>query len=494
MGKEDLVQSIVDIDQIALHHGDSHQTCWDETRGVCGGESKQMVTYSQSGHIMKYDVSKLHRMGFIGIVRGTVFEDPFLWAQTFALVCVATLLGFLLELGMVDPDAVTRLETVADRLQVIFVALQAIGAFFLGFFIQESISRYTSLRFDVVGGLHQAFGSICMSGGQLFQGEAPHFVALRRRVLRYVIASHVLLFKEARADKDLDDLVLSKVLTPEEVDVLSYMPQRAQTMVSWILTLFDAYQRSRPLTEPDIHYEIATYGCAEARSVLSAARAKLDAQLPFPYVAFMTLLIKLAVLAMTIQAGMSIALTRATSESIEGTWTGTAASLLLLATFAIVYQGCFNLNSLLANPFGFDPADFPESYMLRALTEECVAQLEGPTHARKQGNELIDALNAAVHAEEADGAPSLAKGKGKGGLFGHASPDPSPSTAPAKAITMELNMLHMKGAKKFSHMGAAIARAASVGDIMKSRKSHGAPVAHLSPEMRRTLTGSHIHS
>lgn len=66
----------------------AHGTCFDETRGCLGGEDTAIVTYTAEGHISRYDIGQLHRLGVVGVLRGTLLDSPFLWLQLLFMVAL----------------------------------------------------------------------------------------------------------------------------------------------------------------------------------------------------------------------------------------------------------------------------------------------------------------------------------------------------------------------------------------------------------------------
>lgn len=66
--------------------GRAHQTCFDNQRGCFGGDEHKLVSYTKDEHIARYDIGRLHRFGFLAVLRGTLLDSPFLWIQLITMV------------------------------------------------------------------------------------------------------------------------------------------------------------------------------------------------------------------------------------------------------------------------------------------------------------------------------------------------------------------------------------------------------------------------
>lgn len=158
--------------------GRSSRTCYDDTRGVCGGEEQALVRFSASGHVSRYDIGRVHKLGFAVILRGTLLENPFLWVQAFVLVGIAVMLGFIVHYSPVELE---NMLDVKEKLAELVGDLHRLSAFFLGLFVSLVLSRWSTLRLQVVGTL---FGNVCnisTMAGHVFAGTDAHARAMRRR-------------------------------------------------------------------------------------------------------------------------------------------------------------------------------------------------------------------------------------------------------------------------------------------------------------------------
>lgn len=381
MMRRELSQAVPTMDeQIArreMFMGQSNKTCWDQARGCFGGEETKLVTYSSSGHVKKYDIGRLHRLGFAAILRGTVIEDPFLIAQTVGLVCFAIVLALLLG------DDVTVLGQQAEFINFILAPLHSLSAFLLALFVAMVLNRWFTIRHDAAGGIMGRTSDICFIVGQLMPGTDVGTLALRRRVLRYMLLCFMLVFSEARGEfrsdegvqASLEALIDAGLLSRDEEPHLREMPRGkgSQVVISWIgRTIFTA-QALRQGADP-FERKLLFEALMGLKAKVAQAHAMVGAQIPLPYTALITMLVKLTLVAYTASTGLELRFAVETQDFQNG-----VAALFVLALYAVFFQGCLNLHTVLSNPFGYDAADFPQSDFFKDTAFACHVALEGPT-------------------------------------------------------------------------------------------------------------------
>jgi hypothetical protein len=274
--------------------GSANTTCWDNTRGCLGGDEQERVTYSH-GYVSRYDVGRLHRLGYLLVLRGTLLDSPFLWGQlAFQLACVYGLV-YVAPRALGKPRARKRraraertpamrrshrsstlvlrtgaryrrahplprtrrgvssvghcfvwpgaegVEIAADQsesVKSVLVAMQYLAAFFLGFFVQTVLNRWSVLRLNVIGAYYGAAANISTMAGHVWAGADEHNRAMRKRTLRYLLLTLSLMFTEARGEKNLQVFEDADMLMVEERRVLEALPRKAQAVAGWLLHHF----------------------------------------------------------------------------------------------------------------------------------------------------------------------------------------------------------------------------------------------------------------
>ncbi|KAJ1624108.1 hypothetical protein T492DRAFT_277550 [Pavlovales sp. CCMP2436] len=181
-------------------------TCGD---GRCmGGVYDNIVNYSASGHVTKYDIGRIHRFGFLRVVSGTMWEDSFLWAQTLSLLAFSHACSYALTHiswssdFMQEPstERAEELRTPQAAVNNVLMPLHSLASFLLALFVGLVLQRWHTLRMDHIGGFYTAGGNICTFVGNVLAGSGIHLLSMRRRTLRYILLAMMLLFKEANND------------------------------------------------------------------------------------------------------------------------------------------------------------------------------------------------------------------------------------------------------------------------------------------------------
>mmetsp|Transcript_17040 Transcript_17040/g.43655 ORF Transcript_17040/g.43655 Transcript_17040/m.43655 type:complete len:479 (+) Transcript_17040:96-1532(+) len=361
--------------------GSSHKRWEDDKRGWCGGDQENLLNFSASGHISGYDVSRLHKLGFLSVMRGTLLDSPFLWLQLLGMIVLTLILAQLHIWLRVSTELAEREW---ENTHKATAAVQTISTFFLGLFLSVVIQRWQALRFNCVGAVYGAAANLCTIAGHTFAGSDPYNRAMRRRTLRYILLAFSLMFTEARNEVDLTPYLDSELLTTEEYQLMSALPRKAACVIGWLLAHFTehAAHKNVPIYERKLLLE----NLFRLRGMIADAHMYVGVQLPLPYTAFITLMVKLSLSLICFNTAVELALAYENSDTITA-----VSSMLQLVLWGVTYQACLDLHSVLSNPFGYDAADYPQSDYFKSCAASCFTQLESETMALAHVRALVHA-------------------------------------------------------------------------------------------------------
>eukprot|EP00928_Gymnodinium_smaydae_P015792 TRINITY_DN15864_c0_g2_i1.p1 TRINITY_DN15864_c0_g2~~TRINITY_DN15864_c0_g2_i1.p1 ORF type:complete len:395 (-),score=27.01 TRINITY_DN15864_c0_g2_i1:66-1250(-) len=184
-----------------------------------------------------------------------------------------------------------------DSFEKLTNCLHVVVTFLLGLYASTSVSRWWALRNDCIGGLWGAVSDLSLLMAAYFPSSSSADKDVRWRVLRWGVLSHELVYKQARGDMDLKDLIESGLITVGEMHMLIHEPSKAQVIWSWMSSYFAhlAYGPTEdggsrlpyPATILPQLQEIAR----KARGCIQQAFAYTDTQVPFTYAHFLGLVV-----------------------------------------------------------------------------------------------------------------------------------------------------------------------------------------------------------
>ena len=361
-------------------------------RGGARVESETPVctTSPLSGKILSYDPARLHRWGFLRVWGVSVLANRFVWLQSAAVFGVAAATGALtLCVRESDQSLLAGFEGLED-------ALHGMIIFLLGLFLSEVVSRWWGLYFDCVGGLADAVdGASVLAASLLDDGAAPEETPsaepAKATVARWGALSYALLFEGARgsaARECVSNLSARGLLTTGEANALiaASGDGEADARVPWVWMARMWSARLRPTADPAL--PLALEQCLKGVSRVGDAKAYLDGQLPLPYVHLLTLMAKFNMLLMALTRGSAIAthLRAHSAAGVADRLIEAALDVTRLFFVPVLYQGCFDLHAMLANPLGHDVIDLPERETEAALRAECTAFIQTRPDAASHGN------------------------------------------------------------------------------------------------------------
>merc|ERR1719440_2740098 len=98
--------------------------------------------------------------------------------------------------------------------------------------------RWWAIRNDCIGSLWGAMNDISLQIGTFFPQDTFEDRDVRERTLRWSVLSHELIYKQARGENDLDDLLDCGLLLQHELDRLHQEPSKPQVVWAWMSSYF----------------------------------------------------------------------------------------------------------------------------------------------------------------------------------------------------------------------------------------------------------------
>lgn len=130
-----------------------------------------------------------------------------------------------------------------DELTDLLNFFNALLSFLLALYVSSSVKRWWDMRVTCIGELWDSTCRLSMWASAWWCSGSSQDSAARALVLRYGLAAHALLFKEARGelqqskndvDAGLADLLEHRLLRPAEARVLAPLPSKAAVVLSWL--------------------------------------------------------------------------------------------------------------------------------------------------------------------------------------------------------------------------------------------------------------------
>lgn len=278
----------------------------------------------------------------------------------FLIVLSAVVVGLVLfwrGIEVAGPDMEKLINLVKD--------FQTLCTFLLGFFVSTCLTRWWAIRNDCINSLWACGDDLVLILGSYFGRDTEADKQVRETIVRWTILSYELVYKQARAEEDISDLVEKGLLFPHELDILLPEASKPQVIWSWMCGYMAhlAYGNPQaggsrlpyPVTVlPQLH-EI----CRHARGAIGMLFAYTDTQVPFRYVHFLALIIWMHNL---FQAVTSAAVfSNALIGHQELTFTTIVIEFIFLLFHPLVYFGLLHLGVGMLNPLrGKRDIDFPK--------------------------------------------------------------------------------------------------------------------------------------
>lgn len=270
-------------------------------------------------------------------------------------------------------------------------ALHGIITFLLGLFLSTVYNRWASLFSGPYGRVWGAITGISFYGNQYIKGPNKSKILLQN--LRWGLLSHALIWKDGSKENGMQDLVERYLCTRDEAALIEKIEQRcpgasrAKIPWSWISESFtradeQGLLHDGAMTLPEIHAK-----CSDAMGAIGGIMGQLNQKLPFPYVHLLTVMVKFNIGIMAVTRGIAIA-THVKYGLLDEAITNLHGVMFLLIDMLrliflpLVYQGCFELHSLMWNPFNRampnNPVAFPERFYHWKILGESAALMSTP--------------------------------------------------------------------------------------------------------------------
>ena len=301
--------------------------------------------------------------------------------------CLAVLFGVLSVFMEAD---------VMDTLSAVSTTVSAGLFFLLGPYVGLCIARWWQMRLEFLGGVWGAVADLNIYASLWFNSGSRADNEARELVMRYGLAAHTLLYKDARGHTSLEDVVSKGLLLPHEAAVLTPLPSKSQMVFTWLADFWSKALRddrgglgTSPVPHAAYQAPVVIKRCLDGRGAAGGALALVFTQIPFPYVHLLSMLVRVACAINAIVQGASTGwlLTTPTCTGSHSLPTGhvyryervegcppalevyNATSILMLAVglllsiliYASIYHGLLSIGVMLTNPLGSHFIDFPGS-------------------------------------------------------------------------------------------------------------------------------------
>eukprot|EP00928_Gymnodinium_smaydae_P016895 TRINITY_DN16409_c0_g2_i1.p1 TRINITY_DN16409_c0_g2~~TRINITY_DN16409_c0_g2_i1.p1 ORF type:complete len:446 (-),score=47.46 TRINITY_DN16409_c0_g2_i1:392-1729(-) len=259
-------------------------------------DRKERIKYSDS-QVLNYNAMSCARADTVALT----FEVASVLRQSELLKDVCFTISFAVPFTWVfynycgnDSDEVFKDRM--DDFSRTTTSMHGVLTFLLGFYLSTAVSRWWAIRNDCIGGLWGAVSDLSLQLAAYFPSDSRADRGVRSRILRWGVLSHELVYKQARGETDLEDLLEAKLLTDHEWELLENEPSKPQVVWVWVSSYLThlAYGSEEDgggrLPYPaQVLPQLQSMVCS-ARGSIGAAFGYTDTQVPFSYVQFLGLL------------------------------------------------------------------------------------------------------------------------------------------------------------------------------------------------------------
>lgn len=370
--------------------------------------------------IVKYDAHLLARLSVLGIFKHTILCDRNLVVESLVLAAISLVVaGATVELGATTD--IHRITHLASRLEGFVKYVGGFNTFFLGMYTSTSIARWWRLRTDGVGAIWSSSSrlsallaaELCMplddlsfdkgttspresallgsrrkacstlSGSVEMEsipdtgtsirdhGDAGRIVA---NVHRYARASLRLIFSQkgrgSSMEHALQELQTLGHLEEEEIRLLRTIGSNlAEAIWSWTLALLMKLKNAKRIAQDDGIPWWQYIECWQAgRSGAALIGSQISSQLPFQYVHFISVVVKISNLQFSITMGILLGVAFRTLDPVD-----MFIALMSALVIPMINNAVLVLNIGFENPFGTDMTDFPEYKYIKDMRTDSLS-------------------------------------------------------------------------------------------------------------------------
>jgi len=312
-------------------------------------EHTDYTTYFDN-QLLFYDSEALIRWKSFKFWKGTILTDSTLWSKLGIMLLICAFTAGVSEMRY-GPLVVEIDTTYMDE---ILLQMNALCAFLLGFYLQEVINRWWSVRVNSVDNFQQA----CTSLHQLAcvaLGPSEEETRVKSLVMRYSLLAHQFVFHQSRnAEKQLDGFKKIGLVTDEETLLLRRQEHKSQIIWVWMTSLFHYLIWKKEMIPKEliknVHGELYRGRCAIQRG-----ETYVNTQVPLPYVHLNAITVHVFHILLSGIAGITMCVGLHTSN--YGRITLAMSQIL---AFGVLYQSILIIAATLSNPLGKHEHNFPK--------------------------------------------------------------------------------------------------------------------------------------
>eukprot|EP00741_Cyanophora_paradoxa_P022797 tig00021517_g22018.t1 len=256
-----------------------------------------------------------------------------------------------------------------------FLTLSTLASFLCGFLLSLTMQRWWSVRTLIQGVIGRSNNLVMLIGSHVV-GDDEALAHARREVVRLLNLAHALIYKQAYRQDDMTDLEERGLLLPEEHEHLRGMPSRATVAYGWIGHALRQIAAGGHLVFPEHTLPVLLNDLTLMRGSASDLFMYMATLLPYSYIHLVILVVRLHLMLLFMVCAGQVG--RALDEGSKG---GVVASLTAFTTNIIIYHAILRIHSMLADPIGDDPDDFPTHNYQRSLersTNVLLDRMESP--------------------------------------------------------------------------------------------------------------------
>mmetsp|Transcript_92726 Transcript_92726/g.177995 ORF Transcript_92726/g.177995 Transcript_92726/m.177995 type:complete len:403 (+) Transcript_92726:105-1313(+) len=341
------------------------------------------VLANENNKIIGYNMAKLNGFRALWYIKDSVFCSAGLWWNVLGYLvicgCCAGLVFLNRRFGytfgkLCDPKNIETLDHISGYFSFVVAIL-------LGMYVSNGAARWWAMRDECLGGLWTATNDIILLLATRCRTKEDR--VMKEKILRLCLLSHRLLYAKARqkeSPSDLQGIVDSGLMTPDEAARLQDETAKAQLVWVWISTIFVEMKKSGKID----HWFLGKLEtlCAKATNSILTAFSYLHTQIPFNYVHLLVTNVILSNFLLVSKCGFVIGgaeIQHPTNHFLL------VAQLLESIIVPFMYHAILGLVGELENPFGTDEVDFP------CLSYHVVIRNECETYIR-MGESIPDSL------------------------------------------------------------------------------------------------------